>query len=47
MKPNKASWHWPNNRAWQINEINNTNGINNRLMELCKLGSGLIQINRD
>ena len=48
--------HWPPStfayvhrifRAWQINEINNNDGINNRLMELCKLGSGLIQINRD
>ena len=29
-------------RARQINEIKNGNRINNRLMELCKLGSLLI-----
>ena len=32
-------------RAWQINEINNTNKINrinNGLIDLCKLGTGLI-----
>ena len=32
-------------RAWQINGINNTNRINNRFINQCKLGSGLIQIN--
>ena len=31
-------------RALQINRSNNTNMINNRLMELCKLGPRLIQI---
>ncbi len=32
-------------RAWQINGINNTNRINNRLINRCKLDPGLIQIN--
>ena len=38
------------NRAWQINRINRintTNRINNRLIDLCKLGLGLIWINMD
>ena len=35
-------------RAWQINEFNSTNKINrinNRLIDLCKSGPGLIRIN--
>ena len=35
------------NRAWQINRINTTNRINNRLIDICKLGVGLIRINMD
>ena len=31
----------------RINKINTTNRINNGLIDLCKLGSGLIQINMD
>ena len=37
-------------RACQINRINGintTNRINNGLIDLCKLGSGLIRINMD
>ena len=37
-----------NNRAWQIeriNGINDINRINNRLIDPCKLGPGLIWIN--
>ena len=34
-----------NYSAWQINAINNTNKINNRLIDLCNLRSGLKQIN--
>ncbi len=34
-------------RACQINRINTTNRINNGLIDLCKLGSRLIQINVD
>ena len=37
-----------NIRAWQINginRINNTNRINNGLINQCKLGPGLIRIN--
>ncbi len=37
-------------RAWRINRINGiniTNRINNRLINPCKLGLGLIQINMD
>ena len=32
-------------RTWQINRINNTNRINNGLINRCKLGSGSIHIN--
>ncbi len=32
-------------RAWQINEINGINEINDGLINLCKLGLGLMQIN--
>ncbi len=34
------------NRTWQINRINKINRINNRLIYLCKLGPGLIRINK-
>ena len=37
-------------RTWQINrinKINRINRINNRLIYLCKLGPGLIRINKD
>ncbi len=31
-------------RAWRINRNNNINRINNRSMNLCKLGTGLTPI---
>ena len=34
-----------NHRAWQINEINGINEINEGLINLCKLDPGLMQIN--